>query len=33
MKDMKLFDLVMGTIKWKKKRLRKRKAPKGFEGW
>lgn len=24
---------VMSTIQWKKKRLRKRKTPKGFEGW
>jgi len=24
---------VMATIEWKKKRLRRRKAPKGFEGW
>ena len=33
MKDMKIFDEVMGTIKWKKKRIVKRKPPKGFEGW
>ena len=27
------YDGVMDTIEWKKKRLRRRKAPKGFEGW
>jgi len=27
------YDGVMSTIEWKKKRLRRRKAPKGFEGW
>lgn len=33
MKDVNLFDEVMGTIKWKKKRIVKKKPPKGFEGW
>lgn len=30
---MNLFNEVMDTIKWKKKRIAKRKPPKGFEGW
>ena len=30
---MTVYEYVMDTIKWKKKRIIKRKPPKGFEGW
>ena len=30
---MTVYEDVMDTIKWKKKRIIMRKPPKGFEGW
>ena len=30
---MTLYEDVMYTVKWKKKQIKKRKPPKGFEGW